>query len=150
MAGREVAKSEEIFLLMHTCAEKMKRFIAHKDNRRLSGLTINQMEIVHYVFREGEVSMGDIVDGLMVSKSAASQSVAGLIRRGYLRKSRDKKDARIVKICGTKKLARVKSAVEGIISARILPVFDGLSAGDRESLKKILTKVYDGLERELS
>ena len=150
MSGRKFAQSEELFLLMHSCSEKMKRFVAHKDKRRMSGLTINQIEIIHYIFREGEVSMGDIIDGLRVSKSAASQSVSGLIRRGYLRKWHDKKDARIVKICGTKKLLRVKSAVENIISTYIFPVFEGLSEKDRDSLKRILVKVQDGLERELS
>ena len=87
------------------------------------------------------MSMRDIVEEFRVSKSAASQSASGLIRRGYLRKWRDKKDARVVKISGTKKLMHVKRAVENIISTYIFPAFEGLSEEDRNSVKRILVEL---------
>lgn len=142
--------SDSIFFLLRACSEKAKRFVAHKDNKRLSGLTINQMEIIQYICRNGEVSMGNLSDELRVSKSALSQSVAGLVRRGYLKKLRGDGDGRVVMICGTKKLEGIIKKIDRIIEKHILPVFEKLSERDKKSLHRMLRTVYEGLERELS
>ena len=142
--------SGSIFLLLHACAEKAKRFVAHKDNKRFSGLTINQMEILQFICRNGEISIGSLSDELRVYKSALSQSVAGLVRRGYLKKSRGNKDGRTVMICGTKKLKGITKKIDRIIEKHVLPVFEGLSERDKKSLHRLLSIVYEGLERELS
>ena len=108
------------------------------------------MEILQFICRNGEISIGSLSDELRVSKSALSQSVAGLVRRGYLKKSRGNKDGRTVMICGTKKLEGITKKIDRIIEKHVLPVFEGLSERDKKSLHRMLSIVYEGLERELS
>lgn len=66
-------------MLLNACAEKMRRFVAHKDNHRLYGLSVGQIEILRFLAEaEGDIMLKDLIKTFKISKSLASQSVARL------------------------------------------------------------------------
>lgn len=140
-----IPDGEEILKLLHACSAEMKRFVALKDKERLSKLTTNQLDIIHYVgIRNSGVMLGDIIRHFGMSRSSATQIVARLIRCGYLKKVASQGDRRNVIILPTEKLKSINSAITEIERAHLVPIFEGLSAGERAAFYKGLNKIYEG------
>ena len=96
-------QAKEVCRLLNACAEKMRRFVAHKDNHRLYGLSVGQIEILRFLAEaEGDIMLKDLIKTFKISKSLASQSVARLVRHGFICKSRSTCDSRNIILSKTK------------------------------------------------
>ncbi len=142
---------EEICDLINSCTEKMKRYIAYKDNRRLAGLTLNQIEILHYVGGSASgTKLKDLIQKFRISKSLASQSVGRLVSHGYLKKSRSDSDARNILLFRTKKLARLCYKIKRLEKEYIYPLIQRIPNKELETLSKTLKCLSENFNRELA
>lgn len=140
----------DICRMIHACSEKMKRFVSNRDKRRLCGLTLNQIEILHYVGGKKEVLQQDIIREFAISKSLASQSISRLIQKGYLKKQRAKDDSRHFRIIATAKLRKLYSSINQIEEKHFVPVLRNLPYKDKQSLLILLNTVFKELSEQLS
>ena len=147
----KTAECRKICDALHACSEMMKRYAAHKDKRRLSGLTINQIEILHYVARtrSGSAMFGDLTREFGLSKSLASQSVTRLVKQGYLRKTRSGKDGRNIILSRTNKLEKLYNKIKEIEKRHFFPAIEKIPGKKRENLRDALELLHRKLNDEL-
>lgn len=146
----DVPSGEDTLKLLHACSEEMKRFILLKDKRQLAGFTMNQLDIMYYVGTSGGVMLGDIIRHFRMSRSSATQTVARLVRCGYLTKKISDGDRRVVVIEPTEKLKGINSSVLALEKKYIVPIFDALPQEDKAAMHKVLNKIYGDLSERLS
>ena len=140
----------DICEILHICSEKMRRFVAYKDNRRLRGLTLSQIEILHYVDKNPNGTMlKKMIQEFGISKSLASQSISRLIKRGYLRKIRSDEDSRNIVIYPTKKLENINNRIRKISQEYFFPAITRIPKGDRKSLFRIMNALHKNLNKDL-
>ena len=144
------AIESDICRMIHACSERMKRFVANRDKKRLCGLTLNQIEILHYVGGKKEVLQQDIVKDFSISKSLASQSISRLVQKGYLKKQRAKDDSRNFRIIATAKLRKLYSSINQIEEKHFVPALKNLPHKDKQSLLILLNAVFKELSEQLS
>ena len=134
----------------NACAEKMRRFVAHKDNHRLYGLSVGQIEILRFLaVAEGDIMLKDLIKTFKISKSLASQSVARLVRHGFICKSRSTCDSRNIILSKTKKLELLESKIRQIEIDYFFKAIGNLPREDSIALANLLRSLQINLEKEL-
>ena len=129
----------------------MRRFVAHKDNHRLYGLSVGQIEILRFLAEaEGDIMLKDLIKTFKISKSLASQSVARLVRYGFICKSRSTCDSRNIILSKTKKLELLESKIRQIeIDYFFKAAIGNLPREDSIALANLLRSLQINLEKEL-
>lgn len=142
--------AKEVCRLLNACAEKMRRFIAHKDNHRLYGLSVGQIEILRFLAEaEGDIMLKDLIKTFKISKSLASQSVARLVRHGFICKSRSTCDSRNIILSKTKKLELLESKIKQIEIDYFFKAIGNLPREYSIALANLLQSLQINLEKEL-
>lgn len=142
--------AKEVCRLLNACAEKMRRFVAHKDNHRLYGLSVGQIEILRFLAEaEGDIMLKDLIKTFKISKSLASQSVARLVRHGFICKSRSTCDSRNIILSKTKKLELLESKIRQIEIDYFFKAIGNLPREDSIALANLLRSLQINLEKEL-
>jgi DNA-binding MarR family transcriptional regulator len=103
--------------------------------------TIPQMIIVEIIGRAGECKMTDISRYLCVTKSAVTGLVDRLIRLGYVKRIRSRRDRRIIYIQLTTNGAQLSRRLRSFRLKRIRDVFSRISAKERSQYLGILKKL---------
>jgi len=106
-------------------------------------ITIPQLVVLEMLTRDGESRMTDLARSMNVTTAAMTGIVDRLVRDGYVMRTNDAKDRRVIKIKPTAKGARVtRSAIEHkkTIFRRM---FGAISQDDREEYLRILTIIRD-------
>lgn len=143
-------QAKEVCRLLNACAEKMRRFVAHKDNHRLYGLSVGQIEILRFLAEaEGDIMLKDLIKTFKISKSLASQSVARLVRHGFICKSRSTCDPRNIILSKTKKLELLESKIRQIEIDYFFKAIGNLPREDSIALANLLRSLQINLEKEL-
>lgn len=128
----------------------MRRFVAHKDNHRLYGLSVGQIEILRFLAEaEGDIMLKDLIKTFKISKSLASQSVARLVRHGFICKSRSTCDSRNIILSKTKKLELLESKIRQIEIDYFFKAIGNLPREDSTALANLLRSLQINLEKEL-
>ena len=106
-------------------------------------ITIPQLVVLEMLTRDGESRMTDLAHSINVTTAAMTGIVDRLVRDGYVMRSSDAEDRRVIKVRPTAKGVRVaKSAIEyrkGIYQK----MFGVVSQVEREEYLKILTIIRD-------
>ncbi len=63
-----------------------------------TGLTSLQLSVLTTIFRRGELTMGELARASMTAQSAASRLVAELARKKLVKRVRDRKDRRVLRV----------------------------------------------------
>ena len=111
-------------------------------------ITMPQFVVLEILHREGQSRMTDLARLINVTTAAMTGIVDRLVRDGYLERSSDPDDRRIIKVDLT---AKGSKAVKNIIDQRkqiFSKIFGVLSQEDREEYLKILVNVRDRLKEQ--
>ena len=130
--------------------------IVHQFMKSLSGefykvkLTLPQFIVLDILNGHGESKMTDLSRFINVTTAAMTGLVERLVRDGYVARTSDPKDRRVVKI---KLTARGGSIVRNMIEKRkqmTMKIFGTISQKEREEYLKILMHIRDHLNSEKS
>jgi DNA-binding MarR family transcriptional regulator len=109
-------------------------------------ITMPQLFVLEVLNRQGESKMSDIADFLDVSTAAITGIVDRLVRSGYLVRTNDPHDRRIVRVRLTSKgISAVRDAMERRKQVTI-KIFGAISQEEREEYLKILTHIAEHLK----
>ena len=111
-------------------------------------VTIPQFIILEILDKHRALKMTELAFMMNTSKAAATKIIDRLADAGYVIRSSDKDDRRVVKVAPT---ASGMRAVRGAMKNRkemITKMFDVVSQGEREEYLRILTKIQRHLESE--
>ncbi len=111
-------------------------------------ITMPQFFVLEFLYRSGECKMGDIAKFINVTTAAVTGIIDRLFRDGYVLRSSDSRDRRIVNIKLTAKGSKmVKNMVEHRkqVSVRM---FGMISQGERSQYLSILTSIKDKIQEQ--
>ena len=111
-----------------------------------TNITMPQFFVLELLQRLGESKMSAVAKYIQVSTAAMTGIVARLVRAGYLVRTSDSQDRRIVMV---KLTARGSAAVKETIERRkqaTIKIFGGISPKDREKYLNILDQVREHLK----
>lgn len=111
-------------------------------------VTVPQLAILEFLYRGGESNMSDMAHNMNVTTAAMTGIIDRLVRDGYVARSHDNNDRRVIWI---KLTAKGSSIVKSIIEKKrqlTSKIFSTLSHSEREEYLKILTRIREGLSSQ--
>ncbi len=112
-------------------------------------MSLPQMLLLEVLYHHRQCIMRELAEILSVSTPAVTGLVDRMVKGGYVRRVRDKKDRRVINIELTPKGAKAAQGVSTTRQKMIQDLFGKLSASERETYLKILRKVFAGIEKRL-
>lgn len=110
--------------------------------RETYGLKRTEIEVLYYLSRSGEYNTAkDITLSLHMNKGHISQTAESLCQKGYISTSKDGNDYRIVHYTITEGAKRMTEEIDAAIDKLYKALFEGISAEDRETLKRIAAQM---------
>ncbi len=135
--GKTTSKTLSLFL-------QMGRAIRARMEHTLP-LHFAQCEIVAFVSAERYPTMRDVARHFNITAPSATSLVEGLVRGGYLTRTRDARDRRAVHVRLTAAGKRAAVAVQKSRAAVLCDMISGLSSADRRDLERILNNIVADL-----
>src|SRR5262245_14351874 len=108
-------------------------------------LTMPQFTALHVIWRMERVSGRQLADELGVTPASVVKVCDRLVARGYVERVRDTSDRRVWWFQLTTSGAAVFERIVAVNRERMQPAVEGLAAGDRESLARILNALADAV-----
>jgi DNA-binding MarR family transcriptional regulator len=120
---------------------------AYSDGSRFSsrhfGVTMTQASVLMLLMHDGRKTMGEIAKALGVSKGAATQLLEGLIEHGFVERTQNEDDKRIVYIAMSRRgLGRMKR-MRARGGHRMTQLFDLLDDTELKQIEDITTKLVE-------
>lgn len=106
-------------------------------------LTIPQFAILDYLGRQDDRKMTDIANIMNVTTAAATGTVDKLVKYGYVKRSADPNDRRIIRIKVTPKGGHVLNKLIDERRQMIMNIFGKISEEDRKEYLRILTCIKE-------
>ncbi|MCM8761485.1 MAG: MarR family transcriptional regulator [Candidatus Omnitrophica bacterium] len=139
--------SEFADAVMEIMPALMKEYMRrHVGNFYKMKITMPQFFVLEFLSRRDESKMSDIAEFMDVSTAAVTGIVDRLVRDGYIVRTSDPRDRRVVMV---KLTAKGISTVKDIMEARkqaTIKIFSGISQREREEYLKILTHIKEHVE----
>ncbi|MBI4313984.1 MAG: winged helix-turn-helix transcriptional regulator [Candidatus Omnitrophica bacterium] len=128
---------------------RLVRGIARYEHSHLTQgkMTLPQLWALECLSRQDECAMNKLARQLGVSKPAATGLATRMIHQGWARRTRDRKDRRIVRVNITAKGQRIIRNVWDQKRKAIAQVFGSISPKDRAEYLSILEKVVQSVSQ---
>ena len=103
--------------------------------------SILHMKTLHYIQEHSDVTMHSIAELFSITPPSATSLVGGLVKTGYLSRSVDSKDRRIVHLSLTAKGKKILAEGLGRMALHMKELIMKLNAAEQQQLIKILQKL---------
>lgn len=134
--------TRDIISLIATIREKANRLIIQEMSvREIEGLAPSHGDILSALFEYSSLTMKELAKKINKDKSTVTALVNKLLNLGYIERTRDLADSRIVYITLTEKGKNLKSDFKEISDKLIERVYKDISKNDQEVVINILTKI---------
>lgn len=134
--------TRDIISLIATIREKANRLIIQEMSiREMEGLAPSHGDILSALFEYSSLTMKELAKKINKDKSTVTALVNKLLNLGYIERTRDLTDSRIVYITLTEKGKNLKSDFKEISDKLIERVYKDISKNDQEVVINILTKI---------
>jgi DNA-binding MarR family transcriptional regulator len=139
-------ETERIISLVASVREKANKFITGELKRRgITDISTPHGGIFVHLFRNGELSMGEIAQKIERDKSTVTALVKRLFDLGYVETSPSSSDSRVTMVRLTKKGAALENDFNEISSGLLEKVYGGSTDLEREMLVRLLMRVNNNL-----
>ncbi|AGF55151.1 MULTISPECIES: MarR family winged helix-turn-helix transcriptional regulator [Clostridium] len=136
--------TRDIISLIAVVREKANRFIVQEmSTKEMEGLAPSHGDILSALFEYSSLTMKDLAKKINKDKSTVTALVNKLLNLGYIERTRDIADSRIVYITLTEKGENLKGDFKEISDKLIERVYKDISKSEQEVLINILTKIYN-------
>ena len=140
-------------LLFFIMGKKMKKLYTAFSNKIRKTYDLKQidLEIIFYLYRHPEASLGEISRKMYLNKGQLSQGISSLKDKGYIRTEKDDNDQRYTYYRLTKKSKNLVSEINKIADYASNVLLDGLSKEQIDvycSVIKMIRSNINKLEKE--
>lgn len=134
--------TRDIISLISNIRENANKFITNEmDNWGIKGLVPSHGDILSALLKCEKLTMKELAEKIGKDKSTVTALVDKLIKQGYVEKTKDIEDNRVVFVSLTEKGKELKPMFEAI-SQRLLSIaYKGMSQNEKEELIKNLKKI---------
>lgn len=134
--------TRDIISLIATIREKANRLIIQEMSiREMEGLAPSHGDILSALFEYSSLTMKELAKEINKDKSTVTALVNKLLNLGYIERTRDLTDSRIVYITLTENGKNLKSDFKEISDKLIERVYKDISKNEQEVVINILTKI---------
>lgn len=109
-------------------------------------LTLPQCFMLDMLDKSGNSSMSDLAKCMGVTTAAMTGVVDRLVRDGYVVRSSDPADRRVINIQLTSKGNKAVEMIHAHRRETLIKLFDVLSSSEREEYLRLLGKIKDGIK----
>ncbi|MEW5705750.1 MAG: MarR family transcriptional regulator [Actinomycetota bacterium] len=143
-------KEEAEKFCMENCADipKFMREFMHVWARLCSGTAINhhQVGLLFFINEKQRCKMSDLAAELALTPAAITQIVDPLVDQGYLERTRDKNDRRVVLVTLTEKAHEVLRLIKGRRTILMRELFSSLTQDEASTLVSLIQRLKNSLE----
>jgi DNA-binding MarR family transcriptional regulator len=137
---------EQIIFLIARVRERANRFIMQElKSHHLDGLAPSHGAILSALFQRSPLSMRVLARIIDRDKSTMTALVDKLATLGYVEKVKDETDQRVTLVTLTPKAHAIRPELEDVSKKLLATVYKGISAGEKQILVEILTKIQNNL-----
>ena len=135
-------QTEDIIALISAIRDKANRFILQEMKARgITDIVPAHGGIFVHLFRNPELTMGEIARLIDRDKSTVTTLVEKLVTLGYLKREKDSNDNRVTRVKLTKKGKALDADFENISKRLLKCVYTGFSKKEKETTIKMLTRI---------
>jgi DNA-binding MarR family transcriptional regulator len=135
-------QTEHLIALVSAIRDKANRFIFEQLKARgIKDIVPAHGGVFFHLFRNSELTMGELARLIDRDKSTMTSVVEKLVRLGYIKRERDTVDLRVTKIRLTKKGRLLEADFADISQALLAKAYGGLSDKEMEVVIGLLTRV---------
>jgi len=137
-----MVKTEGIIALVASVREKANKFITEELKKRgITDISTPHGGIFVHLFRNGELSMGEIAQKIDRDKSTVTALIKRLVDLGYVQTSPSSSDSRVTMVKLTHKGAVLENDFKEISKGLLEKVYGGSTDLEREMLVRLLMRV---------
>lgn len=111
-------------------------------------ITFQQILILEFLERSGQLKMSEIAGFMDVSTAAVTGIVERLVRERYVERVYDKKDRRVIRIQLTLKGGQIVTKASEQRRNMMIKLFQKVSVADRASYLRIIKQIRDTLLKQ--
>lgn len=135
-------RSEDIISLVSRIREFANAFITDEMNKYgVEGFAVSHGDIIFSLLNNEKLTMKEIAEKIEKDKSTVTALVNKLIKQGYVEKTKDTLDNRVVFVTLTEKGKSLEPMFNKISEELISKVYEGISENEKEELLKTLIKI---------
>lgn len=111
------------------------------------GITPPQFDALLELVRHGDMAMGDLCDRLSLASSTVTDLIDRMERSGFVQRSRDPLDRRVVRL---QVLARGEAVIEGVLRTReayLATVLAQMSPEEQQQVEHAVRLLHDHMAR---
>ena len=112
-------------------------------------LTVPQLFILEYLYRHGRSKMKDLANYMNVTMATMTGIIDRLVRDGYLKRTIDSSDRRIVNVMLSAKGSTLAKKICQTRRQGIMHIFSHVSSNDRAVYLKILSQIRDIFQKDI-
>ena len=136
--------TRDIISLIASIREKANKLIIQEMSmREMEGLAPSHGDILSALFKYTSLTMKDLAKEINKDKSTVTALVNKLLNLGYIQRTRDLSDSRIVYITLTEKGKNLKKDFQEISDKLIERIYKDISKNEQEVLINILKKIQN-------
>lgn len=136
--------TRDIVSLISSIREKANKLIIQEMSmREMEGLAPSHGDILNALLKYTSLTMKDLAKEINKDKSTVTALVNKLLNLGYIERTRDLSDSRIVYITLTEKGKNVKKDFQEISDKLIERIYKDISKNEQEVLINILAKIQN-------
>jgi DNA-binding MarR family transcriptional regulator len=143
--------AEKIYVLVHLCHEQcLKLMRVHKNDDELTalGLSIQQGIILKLLLAGDKMTQKELTQKLQITSSSCGSLIAKLEQGGYLERCSNPDDKRTYRVVLTETGRDLGRAYKSKSVIFLEKWADDLTEQEKEQLYCLLSKLYDGLEKQ--
>ncbi|MCR3760685.1 MarR family winged helix-turn-helix transcriptional regulator [Clostridium felsineum] len=134
----------DIISLISKISEKTNKFIINEmKSFGIKDLAPSHGDILFVLLKNEKLTMKEISEKINKDKSTVTALIDKLIKHGYVEKTRDFKDNRVVFVTLTKKGRELKPLFEAISHNLLSTAYKDINEEESEELLKTLVKLYN-------
>jgi len=136
-------EANDIISLISKVRESANRFIIDEMKRwGVTGLVPSHGDIIFALLKSETLTMKDLAERIGKDKSTVTALVDKLLKLGYVEKTRDTRDSRVIFVTLTENGKALKPMFDAISTDLMTLVYQGISTEEKEALLHTLLKIY--------
>ena len=137
-------ETKDIISLISKVRESANKYIISEMNHwGVKGLVPSHGDIIFTLLKSETQTMKDLAVRIGKDKSTVTALVDKLVKLGYVEKTRDTQDSRVVFVTLTQNGKALKPMFDSISKDLMALVYRGISDEEKEALLKTLMKIYN-------
>ncbi len=110
------------------------------------GLTHAGWQVLLALWKEDDLTQREVADRVYVTQATVTGVVDTLEREGFVTRTRDETDRRVVRVSLTKDGRRRLERTFKTVAAEMAPVFEGMSEREEQVVRRFLTRTVERLK----